>query len=115
MRDSVERMLRWFVPISFVAFVLGSLAFALHGSETLAAWAQAAGLSVNEIGVYIKFLQSFVFVATNFVVGMWLWFQPHSSLGKRSLWSLFGIVSGLWALALWLLLSLLEPATNRAS
>ncbi len=106
MRKSIESLLVWFVPIAFLAFVAGSASFALRDSETLDAVAAMLGLPAIQLGWYLKFTQSLILAASNIVVAGWIAFQHHSSVGRRVLWSLFGIASGLWALAIWLLVGL---------
>ena len=106
MRKSIESLLAWFVPIAFLAFVAGSATFALHDRETLDAAASALGMPALQLGLYLKMSHPLVLAAGNIVVAGWLAFQRHASVGRRALWSLFGLASGLWALAVWLLVEL---------
>ena len=96
MLNSVERLLIWFVPVSILAFALGSVAFAFHGQLS------------PELAVNVKLAQSLLFAAGNFVAAFWLWFRPHTSFSRRVLWFLFGATTGLWAIAIWLLVHLSE-------
>ena len=106
MRRAVERLLVWFVPVAFLAFVAGSAAFALHDRETLDSVAAAVGLPALQLGLYLKLSRPLILAAGHIVVACWLAFQHHASAGRRVLWSLFGLASGLWALAIWLLVEL---------
>ena len=108
MRKAVEGLLTWFVPVSLLALAAGSVAFALSDRGSLVWAGTALGLSALQIGVYLKLAQSLIFAAANLVAAVWLALQHHSSLGKRTLWSLFGLASGLWAVTIWLLVLLSE-------
>ena len=109
MRKSVEGLLLWFVPIAFLTFIAGSAAFALHDRATLDLVATALGMPALELGLYLKLSHPLILVAGNIVVAGWLAFQHHASVSRRALWSLFGLTSGLWALAIWLLVELSGP------
>jgi hypothetical protein len=102
-RKSIESLLVWFVPVALLGFAAGSIGFALSDREARAAVATVFGWSTVQLTIYIKFSQSLLWAASNIVVAVWLGNQQHPSLGKRTLWSLFGLVSGLWAVGIWLL------------
>ena len=106
-QKSIEHFLLWFVPISLISFVAGSLSFVIHDHEMLASLANVLGWPPMKLAAYLKLSQPLVFVAANLVVAIWLAFQPHPSSARRALWSLFGLASGLLAVVIWLLVQLL--------
>jgi hypothetical protein len=108
MRTDIERLLLWFVPISLLSFLAGSAAFAIQEPETKRMVASALGMSPVQFSVNVKLLQSLIYGAGSLVGGVWLAFQPHSSLGRRVLWLLFGLTTGMWAVAIWLLVNICD-------
>ena len=108
MRKTVERLLIWFVPVALLSFAAGTAISALGDREAREAVASTFGWSPLLFGVYLKLSQSLLWAAGNLVVALWLGFQQHSSSGRRALWTLFGLASGLWAVAPWLLVQLAE-------
>jgi hypothetical protein len=111
-RIAVEKLLAWYVPIAFIAFAAWVTDSALHDSETLASAASALGLPPLHLRAPLKVAQSTMFVAGNIVVAVWLAHQQHTSPARRSLWSLFGVASGLWAAGLWVMVQVSERRSD---
>jgi hypothetical protein len=112
---NVEKLLLWLVPVSLIAFVAGSFAFALHDSPLMDSLATSIGWSKAQLGANIKLTQSMIFAASNVVAAIWLWFETRASFARAWLWALFGLVSGLWAVAIWLLTKSLAQGQARDS
>jgi hypothetical protein len=114
-RDSIESMLGWLVPVAVVSFLVGTVGFTFIGSgyaDSLADW---FGVPDGVLKVWIKFIQSLLFGAINFVIAVWLFRQAEATSGRRLLWAAFGFTSGVLAVCVWLLVQLQErqQATDR--
>jgi hypothetical protein len=115
-RESIESMLAWLVPIAVVSFLLGTIGFTIMGSGYADSLADGFGVPGGVLKVWIKFIQSLMFGAINFVVAVWLYRQAHATWGRRLLWAAFGFTSGVLAVCVWLLVRLQEgpQAADRA-
>ena len=108
MRRAIEKLLAWYVPIALIALAAGAASFALQDRETLTSVASALGLTPLHLRASLKVAQSTMFAAGNIVVAVWMAHQQHTSPARRTLWSLFGVASGLWAAGLWVMVQVSE-------
>ena len=108
MRRNVERLLVWLVPALIVTFFTGIAIQVFREPELLRSTAKSLGLSTLELGIHIRELHVLILSAGNIVIAVWLSFQRYESHVSRAIWSFFGLASGLFALVIWLLVTLFD-------
>ena len=112
MRQKIEKLLLWLVPLTVVAtgaeMALSNFALELMGGASEPLEWFGSRMSVGEqleIAKWLKFLPMFIVQGA---IGVWLYAEAKARNASRWIWLFSGIFLKYWALALFLLVQLFE-------
>jgi hypothetical protein len=105
MRRSIETLALWYIPVWILMAI-----FSGYYTDYFQALIESHPSS--HAMVFSVFLARLVGVADHFVVAIWLMFQKHENNWRKTLWFVFGVVSGLIGAVIYLLVKIYEEKHN---
>ena len=98
---SIEKLALWLIPAELLTIFFPSLlaVFTAGGS------AGPGSPSFNSITL-LAALSGLSFLIANAVIAIWLLYQPHKTASSSRIWFFFGLVTGFWALGIFLLMQI---------
>ena len=112
MQESFEKFIIWYVPVTLVSFLAGSLSF-LISDTSVATWLISTfQMTLSDFLLLTNAIKLTAFSISHIIAAIWLAYQSHPTRRSRVLWTLFGLTSALWAVGFWLLMHILRKPTT---
>ena len=99
MKSSIEKLVLWLIPAEFLSVIL-------RGAFDYFSAGQILNPAHTSLVSTFSFLSGISYLVANLVIAVWLFQQNRHPQSGRWIWCVFGLVAGLWALAIYLLVQL---------
>lgn len=104
MKKEFEKFIIWYLPFCFLTAALATFLVPLLTDYLVESYPTSRAAYVFAHSYLVFFISS----CHKFVAAFWLWNQKKKENGRFILWALFGLFQGIWAVAFYIGLAILE-------